>query len=147
MSYQPGVLDSSCSFSLVNDSLEIGCLSTTRKILGTGELNDMDKVARIAIRPMSVAESEPPENLDLFNFDAEVDNIFAPRPPFALRSLLRFSSRFSPRPASTLMLTLSRCRRSCSVALDGSRGSKSSLVLELVQRCEELIEFVLLSRC
>src|SRR6266702_6070568 len=89
--------------------------------------------------------------LTLFNLDAEHDNIFAPHPPFALRSL-RFSSRFSPRPASTLMLTLSRCRRSCYVALYGSRrGPKSTLVLELVQRWypseEELIEFVLLSRC
>ena len=52
----------------------------------------------------------------------EVDNIFVPHPLFALHSLLRFSSRFSPRPASTLMLTLSRCRRSCYVALDGSRN-------------------------
>ncbi len=58
VSHQPGVLDSSRSFSLFNDSLEIGCLSTTRKILGTGELNDTDRVARIAVRPMSVAESE-----------------------------------------------------------------------------------------
>ncbi len=61
----------------------------------------MDKVDRIAVRPMSVAESEPPKwgrevtkmvslgggggledeylihRLNLFNFDAEVDNICA----------------------------------------------------------------------
>lgn len=55
------------------------------------------------------------------------------------------------RPASTLMLTLSRRRRSYHPALDGSRrGLKSLLVLEPVQcwhPSEELIKFVLLSWC
>ena len=59
MSHQHVVLDTSRTFSSVNDLLEVGRLSVTRKVVGTGELNEMDKVDRIAVRLVSVAESEP----------------------------------------------------------------------------------------